>query len=215
MIRIKHTDSSNNLVAFIIECKPLYKTTIDLLMAGLRPIVLYKEVLGQDAATNQAKFQNSANEFVAIIIAHTYSYKYIAKSGASRGCIMTCQAMIFLYVSETDPFTALFYHAGPKAEVEDGLKRNGIFAHECTAIGQLFSFCLMAHDHKVYSQQWRKQMRDTAPGWAFADSKVDIAIPLVAADVEKPLSACKPRHEIMESYRSPIKPRSKAKCGPT
>ncbi|KAI4168060.1 MAG: hypothetical protein LQ343_006693 [Gyalolechia ehrenbergii] len=224
---VKHHHGERLPVA-IFEMKPPHKATAELLTAGLHRFDdIGSEVINQTTKppNNQDKFQQAADKFVAMIITQTYSY--MAKAGIGHGCIITGQAMVFLLLKEEEPYTVYFYHADPKAEVDDELEIRGSFPYECTAIAQLSSFCLMAHGVKESSQQWRKTVDNDGPRWEFKDREPEHDIPLKVMKYERPQSALKRRREITLSYQSPLVQRSnppvppkpskpaKAGCKPT
>ncbi len=119
-----------------------------------------------------------------------------------------------MFIDEDEPEKVSFYHADPKAEVQDELDRCGEFSYECTAIALLAGFCLIAHSNSISSQAWRQAVYDRGLRWKFNDHDLD-TIPSEANELDKPTSAYKPRREITESYRTPIKTRSTAsQCKP-
>ncbi|KAL8937100.1 MAG: hypothetical protein Q9216_004596 [Gyalolechia sp. 2 TL-2023] len=207
---VKHSDGGRTAVA-IFEMKAPHKATTQLLTAGLHQFddvaseVVHRKT--NKSLTNQDRFQQSADKFVSMIITQTYSY--MVKAGISHGAILTGQAMVFVLVKQEEPFTVYFYHADPKAEVQDELQTRGSFPYECTAIAQLVAFCLMAHGSKAYPQQWRQRVDKEGLRWEFRDKIPDQEIPLeVAKYSERPQSAFTPRRETTLSYRSPLVPRA-------
>ena len=156
--------------------------------------------------TSQEKFQRYADRFVAMIITQTYSY--MIGAGIRHGCIITGEAMIFLFVKHVDPHTVHFYHADPTAEIDLEEEANGQCSHECTAVGQLLTFSLISQDYELYPQEWRRQVREVNMKWSFRDEEED-EIPKEAHKEERPPSASKRRREIINSYRSPIPLRSR------
>ncbi|KAL8918735.1 MAG: hypothetical protein Q9208_007175 [Pyrenodesmia sp. 3 TL-2023] len=201
--------------AVIIEFKAPHKATTELLTAGLRPMDLKRDVLdkiGTPVEKGPDQFQRAADKFVSMII--TQTYHYMVRSGVRYGCIITGQAMVPLFIDEDKPGTVFFYHADPKAEVQDELDRSGKFSHECTAVALLTCFCLIAHSDSISSQTWRQAVLDQGLRWSFDDRDLD-KIPSETNKLDKPPSAYKPRREITESYRTPIKTRSSAlNCKP-
>ncbi|KAI4122906.1 MAG: hypothetical protein LQ338_005558 [Usnochroma carphineum] len=210
-ICVKVLDDDNESTVAVVEFKAPHKATKELLTAGLQPLDIKRDVLDREGGneTGAAKFQRSAEKFVAMIITQTYSY--MVRGGVRYGCIITGQATVFLLIPEDDPLTVYFYHADPFEEVQDELSNNSSFPHECTAIAQMISFCVMAHDNPGSSQAWRSTVRDKNLRWDFDDFESDHRIPIEAATLTKPPSAFKPRRTITSLYRTPIKTRSKCK----
>ncbi|KAL8904759.1 MAG: hypothetical protein Q9207_003053 [Kuettlingeria erythrocarpa] len=213
-ICVRHIGNDTS-TAVIIEFKAPHKATIELLTAGLRPMDLKRDVIDKIGTTVEkgpVQFQRAADKFVAMII--TQTYHYMVRTGVRYGCIITGQATVLLFIDKNEPETVYFYHADPKAEVQDELDRCGEFSHECTAIALLTCFCLIATSDSVSSQTWRQAILDQDLRWTFDDHDLD-QIPSETNDLDKPASAYKPRREITESYRTPIKTRSTAsQCKP-
>ncbi|KAI4194728.1 MAG: hypothetical protein LQ346_003619 [Caloplaca aetnensis] len=213
-ICVKHVGDKTT-TAVIIEFKAPHKATIELLTAGLRPMDLKHDVIDKIGTTVEkgpVQFQRAADKFVAMII--TQTYHYMVRAGVRYGCVLTGQATVLLFIDKDEPEKVSFYHADPKAEVQDELDRCGEFSYECTAIALLTGFCLIAHSDSVSSQAWRQAVLDRDLRWNFDDHDLD-RIPSETKDLDKPASAYKPRREITESYRTPIKTRSAAsQCKP-
>ncbi|KAI4103604.1 MAG: hypothetical protein LQ345_007321 [Seirophora villosa] len=213
---LKHSDGERIAVA-IFEMKPPHKATTQLLTAGLHPIDdIGSEVINRKtnkSLKNQDRFQQSADKFVSMIITQIYSY--MVRAGIGYGAIITGQAMVFVQVRRAEPLTVYFYHADPRAEVEDELQTRGSFPYECTAIAQLTAFCLMAHGCKEYSQQWRQGVDKEGLRWEFHDKIPEQDIPLdVATYSERPHSAFTPRRQTTLWYQSPVVPHSKPSESP-
>ncbi|KAI4156942.1 MAG: hypothetical protein L6R39_000894 [Caloplaca ligustica] len=205
-------DNGNNSAAVIVEFKAPHKATPELLTAGLHSMDVGEVVrLKGTTAKKEDQFQKSADLFVAMIVTQTYSY--MVESGVSHGCIITGEALIFLLVEESEPDTVYFYHADPKAEVAEE-RKSGKFPHECTTIGQLLSFCLLAHGRQLYPQSWRFNARSNGLRWAYSAFEAEQAIPTEAAEFDLPQSARKTRQEITMFYRSPIVLRPRPRCNP-
>lgn len=126
---------------FIIEYKAPYKLTKEVLRAGLRAIDIPKEIIYRLIIPTdlREKFTYNANRLVAA--AATQAYSYILESNTEYSCIITGEAIVFLWI-EVDDFNILYYYlAEPNKEgyTGDGLS----FKYLLTAIGQLLSFCLI------------------------------------------------------------------------
>ncbi|KAL9633757.1 MAG: hypothetical protein Q9204_003263 [Flavoplaca sp. TL-2023a] len=168
---------------------------------------------------NQDKFQQAAYKFVAMIITQTYSY--LVRSGISHGAIITGKAMIFLLVKEQEPHMVYFYYGDPKAEVDYELNIGQSFPHECTAVAQLTTFCLLAHEADEYPQSWREKVDKEGPRWRFAKRETERDIPLKVEEYqERPPSAYKSRRDIALMYQTPaassnLSTPAKPGCKPT
>ena len=159
----KNEDSHMELL-FIIEYKAPYKLTKEVVRAGLRPMDVPKEVIHRPTIPTDLheKFNYNADRLVAAAAAQLYSY--MLESGSEYSCIITGEAIIFLWIKEDDP-NALYYHlAEPNEEVYTG---DGLgFQHPLTAISQLLTFCLMAFRSKRRSQLWRETSIEEAYIWS-------------------------------------------------
>ncbi|KAI4176838.1 MAG: hypothetical protein LQ346_007765 [Caloplaca aetnensis] len=197
-------DGGDNAAAVIIEFKAPHKATTELLTAGLHAMDVGEvmQLRGNIGTFKiEDRFEKSADLFVAMIVTQTYSY--MVQSGISHGCIITGEAMIFLYVRESEPDTVYFYHADPRAEVEEEQRSSGEFPHDCTAIGQLLSFCLMAQSIQLYPQTWRFNVLTRGLRWTYSEAEAEHRIPTEAAAFDRPQSAHKTRDAISKIYRSP------------
>ncbi|KAL9593855.1 MAG: hypothetical protein Q9219_007351 [cf. Caloplaca sp. 3 TL-2023] len=211
---VKHDDAGNEIAVAVIELKPPHKATKDLIAVGLHPMVIgdiaSKRI--QDASSSEDKFQRSADRFIAMVVTQTFSY--MVESGISHGCIITGEVMIFLFIREDDPSTVFYYHADPIAEVKDELASSEAFPHQCTSIGQLASFCLMAHRAPLYDQQWRTRAAEQNPRWKISMHEALYEIPVQAAELERPTSAYTPRRQITDAFRASPIPLRLRECKP-
>ncbi|KAL8707456.1 MAG: hypothetical protein Q9220_007512 [cf. Caloplaca sp. 1 TL-2023] len=209
---IKNIDDDRTSIKVVIEFKAPHKITTQMITAGLREMSFNDIVRATSPPDDPSKkFEYYADRFIAMIITQVYSY--MVESGISHGCIVTGEDTIFLLIQRDDPYTVFFFHANPKEELKEMLDQNGQFDHECTAIAQLLTFCMMAHQHEEYSQSWRQRVRERGLRWDFDDQEPIKELPLNASKAELPGSVYKPRKEITAAYRSPILSRSKTGCG--
>lgn len=185
---------------FIIEYKAPHKLTKEILRVGLRAMDLPTEVIHRAMIPTdlQEKYSYNADKLVAAALTQTYSY--MLESGIEYSCIITGEAMVFLWVKGDESNTLYFHLAEPNEEVYSG-DRLG-FQHPRTAVGQLLSFCLLSFQSQRRSQQWRIASMKKAQTWTEDWRKILRDIPLEERKSEPPPSAYKARTYSI-NYRSP------------
>ena len=176
---------------FIIEYKAPHKLTKEILRVGLRTMDLPTEVIHRATIpTNpQEKFSYNADRLVAAAITQTYSY--MLESGIEYSCVITGEAMVFLWIKEDDSKTLYYHLAEPTEEV---YTTEGVgFQHPLTAVSQLLSFCLLSLQSKRRSQSWRDASIQHAQTWTDDWKKILRDIPREERKSEPPSSAYKAR----------------------
>ena len=200
----KNTTEEMQLL-FVIEYKAPHKISKEILRAGLREMDIPKEVINRSSFPTtdpSEKFQYNSDKLVAAVATQTYSY--MLESGCEYGCIITGEAIVFLWIKEDDSNTLYYHLAEPNEEVHtaDGAG----FEHPLTAIGQLLSFCILALQSRRRDQNWRDRAVDRAQNWTEDWEKILRDIPEEQMRLEPPPSAYKPtRHDT--TVRSPYKTR--------
>ena len=159
----KNEDDQMDLL-FIIEYKAPHKLTKQILRAGLRIMDVPKEVINRPTIPTdpQEKFGYNADRLVAAAVTQTYSY--MLESGVEYSCIVTGEALVFLWIKADDTNTLYYHLAEPEEEVSAG---DGLgFKHPLTAIGQLLSFCIMALQSERRNELWRQRSTQRAQIWS-------------------------------------------------
>jgi len=202
---LKTEDGQMDLL-FIIEYKAPHKLTKEVLRAGLRTMDVPKEVIHRPTIPTDPyeKFIYNADRLVAAAATQTYSY--MLESGTEYSCIITGEAMVFLWI-DVDDSNTLFYHlAEPNEEVYAG---DGLgFTHPLTAIGQLLSFCLIALRSGRRDQLWRDTSIEKAYTWSDDWGKILRNIPRQERKLDPPPSNFKARRYPL-NVRSPYYLRKK------
>ena len=201
------TEGDQQHLAWIIEYKLPHKLTKQILEAGLRPMNLPKEVIDRASIPNDEdeNFKYRANYIVAAIL--TQMYSYMLESGVEYSCVISGEAMVFLWIQEQEP-NSLYYHLSqPKEEVQSA---GDDFLHSQTAVGQLLSLCLMSTRSKIRSQEWRATSIKEAQKWVADDERI---LRELAEDdkVKAPSPAYKGRIS-KQTDRSPYKTRNRGRC---
>ena len=201
------TEGDQQHLAWIIEYKPPHKLTKQFLEAGLRPMNLPKEVIDRASIPNDEdqKLKYRADYIVAAALTQTYSY--MLECGVEYGCVISGEAMVFLWIQEQEP-NILYYHLSqPKEEVQSA---GDDFLHSRTAVGQLLSLCLMSTRSKLRSQEWRAASVKGAQKWVADDERI---MRELAEDnkEEVPSPAYKARTS-KQTDRSPYQTRNRGKC---
>ena len=211
----KNEDDRMELL-FIIEYKAPHKLTKEILRVGLRTMDLPAEVIHRATIPTdpQEKFSYNADRLVASAITQTYSY--MLESGVEYSCIITGEAMVFLWIKESDSNTLYYHLMEPNEEVsaDAGLG----FQHPRTAISQLLSFCLISFQSTRRSQIWRDIAIQRAQTWTVDFEKILRDMPPEERESAPPPSAYKAR-SFPISVRSPYYlrkkvPRQSSSCSP-
>ena len=186
----KNEDGQKELL-FVIEYKAPHKLTKEVLRAGLRAMDLPTEVIHRPTIPTdpQEKFSYNSDKLVAA--AATQPYSYMLESGAEYSCIITGEAMVFLWIKEDDSNTLYYHLAEPNEQVRtsDGCD----FQHPLTAVSQLLSFCLMALQSRRRNQLWRDTSIEKAQIWCEDWEKILRGIPHEQRKLDPPPSAYKAR----------------------
>jgi len=172
---------------FIIEYKAPHKLTKEVLRAGLRAMNVLKEVIYRPTIPTDPfeKFDYNADKLVAAAATQTYSY--MLESGTEYSCIITGEAIVFLWIKAEDPDTLYYHLAEPNEEVHTG---DGLgFKHPLIAIGQLLSFCLMALRSERRNELWRGRSIQRAQTWSEDWEKILHNIPQEERKLDPPPSA--------------------------
>lgn len=198
-ICIYKNEGGQTELLFIIEYKASHKLTKEILRVGLRIMDLPTEVIHRATVPTdlQEKLSYNADRLVAAAITQLYSY--MLESGVEYGCIVTGEAMVFLWIEENDSNTLHYHLAEPNEEVYTGAGLG--FQHPRTAISQLLSFCLLSLQSKRRSQNWRDVAIQRAQTWADDWKKILRDIPREERQSDPPPSAYNAR-------RYPINDRS-------
>ena len=205
---------------FVIEYKAPHKFSKETLRTGLRAMNVPNEVINRPTIPTDPvkKFEYNADKLVAAVATQTYSY--MLHSGSEYSCIITGEAIVFLWIKADDSNTLYYHLAEPNEEVRAA--EGDDFKHPLTAIGQLLSFCLMALQSERRTQSWRERSLRRAHIWADDWEKILYNIPYEQTKLEAPPSAYKPprysidprspyyfRKRQQKSYRQGCSPENK------
>ena len=171
----------------IIEYKAPHKLKCEFLRAALGDMseIDVENVRDESIISGDDREQYSQNSRRLVAAVATHVYHYMTESGCPYGCIVTGEAMVFLWIKE-DEATTLYYHlAEPSLEVSTYDRDH--FPHHKTAISQLLSFCLMARDSSLRSKEWRKDAIAAAPGWTVNYDKLFSKTPKKLRELQKKL----------------------------
>ena len=201
-ICVSHTIDDRTELSYIIEYKAPHKLTPQILRVGLRDMNLATQVIQRATIPTdpQGKFEYHAEKFVAA--AMTQTYMYMLESGLEFSCIITGEAIVFLWIREEEPNTLYYHLTEPKEEVDTG---DG-FQHSLTAVSQLLSLCLLSIRSTRRSQRWRNAAIADAQTWTVNWQEILRGMP-EDEDMEAPPSAYKAR--TYEIERSPYQLRYK------
>ena len=207
-ICVSHTTADKSELSYVIEYKAPHKFTPPILRVGLRDMNLKEEVISRAEIPTERheKFEYHADRLVAAAMTQTYGY--MIESGLEYSCIITGEAIVFLWIREEEPNTLYYHLAEPKEEVMTA----DVFQYSLTAVSQLLSFSLLAMRSTRRCQQWRNASIAGAQTWTVDWKEMLRGIPS-DENISPPPSGRKPRkYETVD--RSPYPLRSKASCKP-
>ena len=186
---------------FVIEYKAPHKISKEILRTGLRAMDVPNEVINRSTFPTDPvkKFEYNADKLVAAVATQTYSY--MLKSGSEYSCIITGEAIVFLWIKEDDSNTLYYHLAEPNEEVRAA--GGDDFEHPLTAIGQLLSFCVMALQSARRTESWREKSLRRAHTWSIDLDKILHSIPYEQTKLEAPPSAYKPSSYSIDPKSSP------------
>ena len=186
---------------FVIEYKAPHKISKEILRTGLRAMHVPNEVINRSTIPTDPvkKFEYNADKLVAAVATQTYSY--MLKSGSEYSCIITGEAIVFLWIKEDDSNTLYYHLAEPNEEVR--VAEGDDFEHPLTAIGQLLSFCVMALQSARRTESWREKSLGRAHTWSVDLEKILNSIPYEQSKLEAPPSAYKPPSYSIDPKSSP------------
>ncbi|KAL9043630.1 MAG: hypothetical protein Q9214_003190 [Letrouitia sp. 1 TL-2023] len=174
----KNADDRNELL-LVIEYKAPHKLTLGILDRGLEGEIDVLKIRDEPRVyTGEEGLLHNARKLVAAAATQTYSY--MLESGAEYSCIVTGEAMVFLWLKGDDTNTLRYHLAIPRDEVWDD--ELGGFQHPLTAIGQLTSFCHMAFESELRGEDWRKRAKEDAAVWVV---DLDTMVQSMTPDIRK------------------------------
>lgn len=193
-------------LSYIIEYKAPHKLTKEKLRVGLRDMHLPTEVIQRASIPidPHEKFCYHADRLVAAAI--TQTYLYMLESGVEYSCIVTGEAVVFLWIREQESNTLYYHLAEPNEEVHASNEDD--FQYSLTAVSQLLSFCLMSIRSERRSQGWRDASIKSAQRWTVDWNQVLRGIPEDEETSNAPPSAYKAR-TYPAVNRSPYNTRSR------
>ena len=200
-ICVLKTENEMAELLFVIEYKAPQKISKEILRTGLRAMNVPNEVVNRSTIPTDPvkKFEYNADKLVAAVATQTYSY--MLKSGSEYSCIITGEAIVFLWIKEDDSNTLYYHLAEPNEEVRAA--EGDDFEHPLTAIGQLLSFCVMALQSARRTESWREKSLGRAHTWSVDLEKILHNIPYEQTKLEAPPSAYKPPSYSIDDPKSP------------
>ncbi|KAI4174364.1 MAG: hypothetical protein LQ346_008242 [Caloplaca aetnensis] len=162
-ICVCQNDDESRLV-FVVEMKAPHKLTLQFLEIGLRHPIDVQEVRNRGTVSTDAdeKFIENAQTLVAAAATQTYSYMLLG--GIQYGCIVTGEAIVFLYIDAKSPQTLYYHLAIPSKDVQpDDV---ALPDYSKTAVAQLSTFAVLASRTAQQLPDWRKKVIDRADRWA-------------------------------------------------
>ena len=172
---IYQAQGQHRKLAYAVEMKAPHKVTKEILRTGLHDMELSKDVINRTTipgANDQASlFKYHAERITAAVL--TQTYQYMLDTGCEYSCLVTGEAIVFLWVPDHPP-GELFYHlAEPGHEVGEGQD----FQHNRTTIAQILSFLFMALQKPTRDRDWRNKAKAAAKKWEINVLEILAAIP--------------------------------------
>ncbi|KAI4138485.1 MAG: hypothetical protein L6R39_006764 [Caloplaca ligustica] len=207
-ICVSRDGSETNLV-FVEEMKAPHKLTQQFLEAGLREPVDVKEVRNRVTTSMDADEKYMENAQTLVAAAATQTYSYMLTGGIQYGCIITGEAIVFLFIDAEEP-TTLYYHlATPSREVRPGDKVPRDYSK--TTVAQLTTFAVLASRTPQHPPDWRTWAIGKADRWEvdYATLEHELETPRNERRKSLPSSEYKYKGRIGKSARNIYNTRSK------
>ena len=177
-----------------VEYKPPHKLSTENLVAGLRPINFWEEVVqrnpvptGHPGELNEGESLIEAKErakaeklrYNAALLAGSaivQEYHVMIEKGLAYSYVSTGEAFVFLYVPKKDPETLYYHLAIPNKDVQPGIERS-FYPQAMTAVARVLCFCLISHRRRTRSQAWREKTMNRAQIWPTSLDHIRSEIP--------------------------------------
>lgn len=215
-ICVRRTDNDDpNQLLIVVEYKAPHKLTQSILALGLESDIDIRQIRDEaEVFTGTKKAEYEAKWLAAAAASQTYDY--MIRSGATYGCIVTGESIVFLSLDPNQPDTLRYHLALPGLEVYSD-EDSDTFLHPYTAIGYLATFCHIASYAEALDEDWRKAALDKAEYWVIDMEK---RLEQLTTEVKEELKAS-PKHSPFYARvgsllrSSPIYTRSKGIGQPT
>ncbi|KAJ9369574.1 hypothetical protein DTO282E5_5703 [Paecilomyces variotii] len=151
---------ANRTLLFSMEYKAGHKLTDRYLRAGLRQMEFWKEVVQRVTIPSEGEEKLLYHAELLTGSAIVHAYDDMINRGTSFGCLITGNCQVFLHVPEDQPDTVEYYLAEPNLDVQ-AMRDQGDdewMYTPVTAVGRLFTMCLMSIQSPMRNQHWRNQV---------------------------------------------------------
>ncbi|KAL8644542.1 MAG: hypothetical protein Q9210_007203 [Variospora velana] len=155
-------DHESNPV-FVVELKAPHKLTLQFLEVGLSDPLNVKEVRDRYTISMDADERFIENAQTLVAAAATQTYTYMLVGGIQYGCIVTGEAIVFLYIDAKESQTLYYHLAIPSKELQadDVAPRD----YSKTAVAQLSTFAVLASRTAQQPPDWRMRAVNRADRW--------------------------------------------------
>ncbi|KAL9014006.1 MAG: hypothetical protein Q9173_001331 [Seirophora scorigena] len=183
---VYHAEGQHRKLLYAVEFKAPHKVTKEILRTGLHEMNLSRDVIHRTTIPGDndkpGLFRYHAERITAAVL--TQTYQYMIQTGAVYSCVMTGEAIVFLWVPADSPTDLHFHLAEPGLEVGEGKD----IQHNRTTIAQMLSFLFMALETKTRDRDWRNKAKAASKEWEVDMMKILAAIPetLRASHPESP-----------------------------
>ncbi|KAI4124609.1 MAG: hypothetical protein LQ338_004711 [Usnochroma carphineum] len=167
-ICVCRSDRESNLV-FVEEMKAPHKLTQQFLQVGLRDPIDVKEVRNRLTVSTDPDEKYIENAQALVAAAATQTYSYMLTGGIQYGCLVTGEAIVFLFIDAKDPRTLYYHLAIPSIEVQPDDVAPPDYSK--AAVAQLATFAVLASQTAQHSPNWRESAIRNADIW-----EVDYAV---------------------------------------
>ncbi|KAL9609833.1 MAG: hypothetical protein Q9167_005421 [Letrouitia subvulpina] len=155
---------------------------------------------------------------VAVVMMQTYHYTL--ESGCEYACVVTEEAIVYLWVKEDETTTLYYFLAEPTLDLSSTLAEAGAdasFPHPQTAISQLLTFVVTASQVTLRDEQWQRDAERRASVWELDVEQVLTETPKKLRDwlnkMEERNKTFHGRRRLPANYRLPYRTRA-IKKGP-
>ena len=160
---IHRIDGNTNTLLTTVEYKPPHKLPVAALRMGLRPMDLWKEMVGSNKIpTDQdAKLKYNAERLVCSAIVQ--EYHAMVQEGLEYSYLTNGITRVLLRIPQDEPTTLYYFFCDPHNEVD--IADDTISQLSRTSVARVLCLCLLAFRSPVRGQEWRHRWRPDLHTW--------------------------------------------------
>ncbi|KAJ5129157.1 uncharacterized protein N7515_005196 [Penicillium bovifimosum] len=172
---IHRIDGNTNTLLTTVEYKPPHKLPVATLRMGLRPMDLWKEMVGSNKVLTkqEEKLKDKAERLVCSALVQ--EYHVMIQEGLEYSYVTNGIARVLLRVPCDDPGTLYYFLCDPNSELNPEVEYTSQLRK--TSVARTLCLCLMAFRSAARGQEWRNSTRLDLPIWKTSSDHTRSQIP--------------------------------------